>query len=129
VDPSRFCDSRRVAEYGVCCALREPDWQPYQYSLDENRVRTSSSFCTGVLNLLPKRYTTVKTTFTIKVCSALLPLTISLFILFTQPASTLPAVIRVAILAPVVNPFTIPVPGIRIAGADLRQSSERWASF
>lgn len=69
----------------------------------------------GVRYRLPRRYTTAMTTVAINVGGAVVPILISLYVLFREPITILPAAAGVAIVAVVVNRYARPVPGMGIA--------------
>jgi len=69
----------------------------------------------GVRYRLPMRYAGESTTLAVNVGGAVVPVLISLYVLFVQPAAILPAAAGVIIVAIVVNRFARPVPGMGIA--------------
>jgi uncharacterized membrane protein len=69
----------------------------------------------GVRYRVPTQYAGDSTTVAINVGGALVPIFISLYVLYVRPAAILPATIGVAIVALVVNRFARPVPGLGIA--------------
>lgn len=72
-----------------------------------------SSF--GMRYRVPMRYARGSTILAINVGGAIVPVLVSLYVMFVQPTAIVPAIIGVAIVATVVHRFARPVPGMGIA--------------
>jgi uncharacterized membrane protein len=69
----------------------------------------------GVRYRVPMRYAGTSTILAINVGGAIVPILVSLYVMFVQTTAIVPAVIGVAIVAMVVHRFARPVPGMGIA--------------
>lgn len=69
----------------------------------------------GVRYRVPMRYAGGSTILAINVGGAVVPVLVSLYVMFVQPAAIVPAAIGVAIVAMVVHRFARPMPGMGIA--------------
>jgi len=69
----------------------------------------------GVRYRVPMRYAGGSTILAINVGGALVPVLVSLYVMFVQPAAIVPAAMGVAIVAMVVHRFARPMPGMGIA--------------